>query len=403
MSSEGDIRRSVTVVGGFYAESCQFPRKRVEHYGSGGRGAAAMPKGDVDVRLVTFVDKRNRPNLDALAEAAKFNVCAEDIGSLYRFEYRHPLAKPVFYHPKENPPPLKVEDDIVLCYGMMEGQPVVTAETAVFDPQSHSNAKPFSWNGSRAKRLAIIANHAEAKHLTGESDLCCAAEKLRAAEGAEVVVVKCGPSGAIVASAARTASVPAYRTDKVFKIGSGDVFSSIFAYAWAVKELAPERAAEIASLSTAYYCSKTTLPIGWPLPPEFNPPIAVVPSTRRRAYLAGPFFTPHELWMVEESRHLLTEFGMDVFSPLHEVGINTPEIVAAADLKGLDESDFVFALLDHFDPGTIFEVGYACANRKPVIAVYHGNDDGNLTMLLGTGCKIYPDIASAIYAAASAA
>jgi hypothetical protein len=402
MSSEGVIRRRVTVVGGFYAETCHFPRTDVEFYGSGGRGAAAMPKAGIDVQLHTFSDQPNRNRLHALAEAAKFTVSAEEISSLYRFEYRHPLANPVYYHPKTAPPhPIKVEGDIVLCYGMMEGQPIVSANTAIFDPQSHNHAKPFSWNGSKAHRLAIIANNSEVKRLSNEPDLRLAAERLRRAESAEVVVVKCGPNGAIVATEDEISQVPAYRTDRVFKIGSGDVFSSIFTYAWAVQGLAPKDAAQIASLSTAYYCSKKSLPIKWPLPANFTPPETVLANSPRKAYLAGPFFTPNELWMIEEVRRLLLEFGIEVFSPLHEVGIGAPDIVAPADLKGILDSDFVFAILDNFDPGTVFEIGYAHAHKKPIIGVYHGEDDGNLTMLSGTGCQIHRDLASAIYSAAS--
>lgn len=402
MPGTGNPPLKVKVVGGFYSEVCRFPHF-FEYYGSGGRGAAAMPKGDVDVELFTFVDTEHLPNLMAIAEASGFTAEPSAIESLYRFEYLHPLSAPVFYSPRQKPQDsLKVEGDVVLCYGMMEGQPLVKAKTAVFDPQSHLDAKLFSSNGSVAERLGIVANQAEAKLLTGDDDEETAATKLLVIENASVVVVKCGHRGAIVATKQGVSRVPAYRTERVFKIGSGDVFSSIFTYAWAVCGMEPFAAAEAASLATAYYCNCGSLPIHWPVPRTFSPPELHPSAQTKTAYLAGPFFNPAELWMIEECRNLLSRFGIAVFSPFHSVGFGPPKEIATADLDGLDDSDFVFAILDGFDAGTLFEIGYAIAkSKKPVIAVYHGRDECNLTMLVGTKCKIFNDIASAVYAAAS--
>lgn len=234
--------------------------------------------------------------------------------------------------------------------------------------------------------------------MTGLPDARRAAKRLLQSEKAEVVVIKCGPHGALVATTGRIATIPAYLTTSVYKIGSGDVFSAIFAHAWLIRRCDPVEAARLASLSTAYYCQTRTLPIPSPLPASFRPPPAVS-RKKRRAYLAGPFFNPQQLWAIEECKYLLEKAGITVFSPYHHVGLGPPEAVAGPDLEGLREADFLFAILDGFDAGTIFEIGFAVAKKIPVICVYAGKDESSLTMMRGTGCAIYADFASAIYAA----
>ena len=89
---------------------------------------------------------------------------------------------------------------------------------------------------------------------------------------------------------------------------------------------------------------------------------------------------------------------------MHEVGFSdNANHVASEDLKGLDESDLVLALVDGLDAGTIFEVGYAKAKGKPVIAYGERVSDSDLTMLLGTGTRFFRDYASAIHHTAWAA
>ena len=48
-------------------------------------------------------------------------------------------------------------------------------------------------------------------------------------------------------------------------------------------------------------------------------------------------------------------------------------------------------------PGTVFEIGYAIAKNKKVIALYEQNDEINLTMFNGSDCMIFNDITTALY------
>jgi nucleoside 2-deoxyribosyltransferase len=215
-------------------------------------------------------------------------------------------------------------------------------------------------------------------------------------EGADVVVLKMGRLGAFVAWADKTERIPAYQTDFVWKIGSGDVFSAAFSLFWGLDEISPDEATDLASRATAYYCNSRGLPV---------PTIAglqelslkPVRSDAGQVYLAGPFFSLAQRWMIEEARKLLIEMGATVFSPVHEVGPGPASFVAPKDIEGLEASDVVLALVDGMDPGTIFEVGYARSRGIPVVVFAENAKAEDLKMMQGTGCELVDDFSSAIY------
>ena len=87
-----------------------------------------------------------------------------------------------------------------------------------------------------------------------------------------------------------------------------------------------------------------------------------------------------------------------MFSPLHEVGTDElPDIIAREDLRGLEQSNVVLALIPDLDPGTIFEIGFARARRIPVVAYGEGIQHSHLTMLIGSDCICSEDFCSALY------
>ena len=127
-----------------------------------------------------------------------------------------------------------------------------------------------------------------------------------------------------------------------------------------------------------------------------NPPVA---AGRGTIYLAGPFFDIAQRWLVEEARALLTDLGATVFSPVHEVGPGPAAVVAPEDIKGLEAADVVFAILNGLDPGTIFEAGYAVRKGIPVVGLAQNVKEEDLKMIVGSGCEITDDFASALYRA----
>jgi nucleoside 2-deoxyribosyltransferase len=89
--------------------------------------------------------------------------------------------------------------------------------------------------------------------------------------------------------------------------------------------------------------------------------------------------------------------GMDVFSPVHDVGRGPAQEVAPKDIEALRECDAVFALVDGLDSGTVFEAGFARALGKPVYCLAQSVAEEDLKMLVGTDCRIYFDLVTALH------
>jgi nucleoside 2-deoxyribosyltransferase len=389
------------VAGGLYRERCLVPEWN-HLYGSGGRAAAALALYAPGIELAAYCEEGLRSRAELLMGMSGVAVRLAASRQTPTFEYFHPLSRPDMYWSGHGEPPFEVESDIVLRFGMLEGDARVTAKVAVFDPQS-SGAR-FRANGSRAERLATILNEQELVAASGLADRAAAASQVisQGADG-DIVVVKRGAAGAeIYGAVGLIGSAPAYRSERVFKIGSGDIFSAAFAFHWAVEDRPPEAAADLASRSVAHYVAGRALPLpptielrhGDPLPPT---------TSAGRVYLAGPFFSLSERWLIEEARSALFGLGCEVFSPLHEIGIGEAQEVAPRDLAGLDTCSAVLAILDGRDPGTLFEVGHARSKGIPVVGLAENVQQQDLTMPLGTGCEIVDDFTTAAYRAAWAA
>jgi hypothetical protein len=392
------VTRTLSIVGGIYIEECIQPSWDFV-MGSAGRAALAV-SGILTGRLnlVSYVSSKMRKAADDLAASSGATLIPHDSGYAVSFKYLHSLSTPIIRPSPDRMQahqPILVEGEAVLRYGMLEGDAIVHADVAVYDPQSAFGAVRFGQNGSTARRLAIVMNRAEAASMTGKTDPHeAAAASLD--EGAEVVIVKMGSHGALVATKDRTKNIPAFESKHVWKIGSGDVFSSTFAAYWSCEGLDPFSAAEAASRATAYYCETRSLPA-----PRFDDLMqgtnAAVTPRSGKVYLAGPFFDLGQRWLVEETRFLLRDLGADVFSPVHDVGSGVASQVVPSDIEGLEAADVVFAILNGRDPGTLFEVGYARKRGIPVVALAQNVTDEDLKMVDGTGCEIFDDYVSALY------
>lgn len=388
---------AITIAGGVYHERCIWPDWD-QLYGSAGRAAAAL-SGHVDtITLRSYARPDVAIRFAQYANQYGFTFDPEPTEQVVSFEYIHSLSvplirpAPVMISPN---PPIPVSASVVLRFGMLDGGVQVTAERCVYDPQSAFRPEPFDANGSTAKHLAIVANQGETLALGDGNDPIVAARSLLN-RGAEVVVVKSGAKGAYIVEATGVSHVPAYRTDRVWTVGSGDVFAAIFAAYWGVHGFTPVRAAELASRAVATYVDSMALPV--PLPSELLKslrPEAV--AAGGKVYLAAPFFTLGQRWLVDEARRGLSELGLKVFSPVHDVGAGPADQVAPADLAALDTCDAVFAILDGTDSGTLFEVGYARALGKPVYALAQTVSDEDLKMVHGSHCRIFDDFVTALH------
>jgi nucleoside 2-deoxyribosyltransferase len=179
----------------------------------------------------------------------------------------------------------------------------------------------------------------------------------------------------------------------VFPIGSGDVFTACFAWAWGENGQDPVEAAHTASLGAAQWCGSAAGPS--PFNPVDDRPTLAPTDVDPRIYLAGPFFSLSERWLVDLTRDGLRDLGASVFSPFHDVGPGEQE-VAKQDLEGLTGCDAILGLLDGSDPGTFFEIGFG-AGKYPTITYAEKPNPEGWKMVAGTDAEVHDDLSTAVY------
>lgn len=286
-------RSSVAVVGGVYRERCVKPFWD-EVFGSGGRAASAIARMGTHVELHAYADALNKEVFLARAALEDFHFQPTMIDRSLSFDYHHGLDVPRISTSDDLQKPLHVTAENGVRFGMLEGDAIVYADCAVYDPQNVASPAHFGANGSRAKRLALVLNRAEAAVLAGLPKASTAelASALRKQAAANVVVIKQGPLGAFVLEGRARHKVPAYQSARVWKIGSGDAFVAQFAHRWLVEGRSAAESADFASRATAFYCETRGPPTRAQLAAFSTRPIT--PSSRFKKgyrpviYLAGP-------------------------------------------------------------------------------------------------------------------
>ncbi|WNJ90918.1 PfkB family carbohydrate kinase [Bosea sp. 685] len=389
------------IAGGVYREECIRPQwSRI--FGSGGRAAAAVSLLSPGSKLVGYACSRWAE--DARHSMAAFDVTADlkEIDDDIAFHYLHPLGQPeLIGMPDMRRPSLVAIGEVVLRFGFIEGDAVVSAKRAIYDPQNAREVLHFADNGSTADELAIVLNQSELAASVGKGGQDGARE-LMARCKADVVIVKNGPDGALIVDRSDAGWVPAYSSGTIFKIGSGDVFSAAFAHFWGEERFDPAEAADLASRAVANYVETRNVQIERAgLEGRSAQPSS---ASGKRIYLAGPFFTLGQRWLIEEARRCIEMLGCDTFSPVHDVGVYGSAVdIAEADLAGLEKCGAVFAIVDGEDAGTLFEIGYARKLGIPVVALAENTRPESQTMLDGSGCEVVADFTTAIYRAIWAA
>ena len=397
-------QQQISIIGGTYVEHCTLPQW-YETYGSGSRAVSTLLALGCKVDFYSYLSVESEAILNARAYAHpdQLNIYVTPIEQSVVFDYLYPLGIPSIPKFSIDVTPIHVNKDSYnfLVFGMLEADAIIHGNKVVYDPQHPDAPKFFYENGSTAKQLALVLNAHEALKLVPYS---IASEGIDAVgnnllKHADTVVIKLGAEGVAVFDKGlqKRQHIPCYQTTSVWKIGTGDVFSASFAYAWIVKDMISFEAAQFATKATAYYAQTQGFANEFQINHLSYPTVSA--KLPKNIYLAGPFFNLQQLWLVNECRRNLYEFGFKVFSPYHDIGMGTAEQVVSKDLAAIDHCDLLFALLDDMDPGTLFEIGYAKAQGKTVIIYTSQTDNESLKMMDGSQCLIFHDLTTAIYSA----
>lgn len=396
--------RTVSIVGGTYREICNASLGWNHVYGSGLR-ATLLFKAFHDYNRITFHSccHSTRESIIYKYGDETLNFDLQD-GEDVLFNYEHPFRvsaiepRPDFLY--ENRKNIAVTDENILVYGMLDAEFHVNAKKAVYDPQTSIMPTLFT-QCSKAEELVYVLNMGEAKVISEAEEIKDICNFFFSHEKCFALIIKDGANGAYVFCDKDDEGtlIPVYKTNHVFTIGSGDIFTATFSHHWFKGEGLVESAIEASKAAACYSDCGGDIDKIPTLLEDFSFPSLKPVSKRGQVYLAGPFFTFGQKWIINEFYFSLRSEGMNVFSPLHCVGIGEPKDVVEPDLRGLNDSKVIMAVLDGTDPGTVFEVGYAIAKGKKVVAYVENTNYHSLTMLLGTGCDIEKDFTTAVFKA----
>ncbi|MFC4477859.1 PfkB family carbohydrate kinase [Flavobacterium chungangensis] len=389
----------IKVVGGTYRE-IDYDDISIEIYGSGFRATKFLLENKCPVHFSTV---GNQDTITYLKENQKvyqdFNFNCKEYEELITFKYSFSLDQPFIFPNALNiskAEEINAESENIIAFGMLEADFTLSGNKIVYDPQTPINPKKFSEFG-KASELVYIVNSNEASSIASSKDI----EKIKNyffnLELAKAFIIKDGPFGAILYLKDKEIKIPSYITNNVYKIGSGDIFTSSFGFYWIVKGLSLEDAALYASRSTAIYCDKKVY-VDTSILNSFDyKEFDNQTFSKKQVYLASPFFSISELILIDKIRSAFLSFGIKVFSPFHDIGLGDETSIAKKDLEGIEKSDIIFCVLDNFDSGTLIESGYSLAKGKKIIGYHRTCNESDLLMLKPANILFYQHLTTAIY------
>lgn len=389
----------IQVVGGIYRE-IDYDDISIEIYGSGFRASKFLLENKCETHFNTVGNnniivylKENQKVYDNFTfECKEYD---ETITFKYSFSLDYPTILPNLLNiaKVEN---LNINSENIIAFGILEVDYTLSGNKIVYDPQTPIKPKKFSEFG-KAEELVYIVNKNEAFSIASSENIEEIKNYFFNSEQAKAFIIKDGPFGAILYLKDKEVKIPSYITSNVYKIGSGDIFTSSFGFYWIEKGLSLEESAIYASRSTAIYCDKqvyvdTSILNTFDYVEFNNQTIA-----EKQVYLASPFFSISELILIDKVRSAFLSLGIKVFSPFHDIGLGDEISIAKKDLEGIEKSDIIFCVLDNFDSGTLIESGYSLAKGKKIIGYHRTCSDSDLLMLKPANILFYRHLTTAIY------
>ncbi|MGG1915998.1 nucleoside 2-deoxyribosyltransferase [Priestia megaterium] len=134
---------------------------------------------------------------------------------------------------------------------------------------------------------------------------------------------------------------------------------------------------------------------------------ALKEGKKHHCYIAAPFFNPDQITRVALVETLLEKHGLTYFSPRKQSAIgpiSDAEVRQKAfqmNVDGIEDAEFLIAITDGKDMGTIFEAGHAFASKIPVIYVaFTLGKDGMFNLMLAesgvAACRSVEELEAAI-------
>lgn len=389
----------IHVIGGTYQE-IDYDGISTEIFGSGFRATKFLLENKCPTKFTTV---GNKETVSFLHENKKvyhdLELSIIPYDELITFKYSFALENPAIFPHILNLSKIEkieVEDENVIAFGMLEANYNVIGEKVVYDPQTSIKPNKFSDFG-KARQLIYIVNSNEAASIAGSENIDEIKNYFFEVEKVEAFIIKNGPYGATLYFPNKEVGISSYITDNVFKIGSGDIFTSSFGYYWMYKNYSIEEAVVMASKTTAIFCDRRAYVDmgnfeGFDFKEFDNKKIS-----DKQVYLAAPIFALSELILIDKIRSAFLSFGIKVFSPYHDVGIGASKEIAEKDIEGINSSDIIFCTFDNLDSGTLIESGYALSKSKKIIGYHRTCDEDKFLMLKVANIEHYKHLTTAIY------
>ncbi len=350
--------------------------------GSAGRAVFALSSMQPDLELHTYQPRELWPDIQANFAPTCRSCKIYPSSSRIQFSYLFPLGRPQQTHYRDvaGDPPI-VTGKHVLTFGCVEGDFAVRGDVVVADLQG-SASRGLRVEGCQADRLGIVLNTPEAMNRTGMRTVTEAANKLLAIEDAEVVVVKDGPNGARLYSRSRPVEIiPAYSSRSLYKIGSGDIFTAVFAHNW-MNGSTPEEAADLASRHTAAYVEAPSLPLRVNLPKQK----ARQPKKIDEVIVVAANNSVKDVWFL----NILSE-AIDRLASVHLCIVNKDEVKQQAE-QALGRSAAV-SILWITENNSELEAAILGSNISGADSIFYINELSTHTSME----RVFADLSQAIY------
>jgi nucleoside deoxyribosyltransferase len=106
-------------------------------------------------------------------------------------------------------------------------------------------------------------------------------------------------------------------------------------------------------------------------------------------YIAGPFFNDYQVSVIEKIKSLLTELGVEYFSPKdvnkniegEKGNLELRQKIFNDNINAMMMCDSAVAVIDDFDKGTIWEMGFMYGYNVPIIGYTEFKERGMNIML----------------------